>query len=141
MLDGNGKVRIMDFSLASTGPVTGIAGTPAYMAPEQLAGGHVTAKSDIYALGLVLYELFTGKRVFEAKTIADLVAEHSSGSITSPAALVKSLDQAIVSPVRFRRHRLDASGKVDVRHGRDRRPRHIELVDALETAHAGRAVG
>ncbi len=69
MLDGNGKVRIMDFSLAATGPVTGIAGTPAYMAPEQLAGGHVTAKSDIYALGLVLYELFTGKRVFEAKTI------------------------------------------------------------------------
>ena len=95
MLDGNGKVRIMDFSLAATGPVTGIAGTPAYMAPEQLAGGHVTAKSDIYALGLVLYELFTGKRVFEAKTIADLVAEHSSGSITSPAALVKSLDGAI----------------------------------------------
>ena len=95
MLDGTGKVRIMDFSLAATGPVTGIAGTPAYMAPEQLAGGHVTAKSDIYALGLVLYELFTGKRVFEAKTIADLVAEHSSGSITSPAALVKSLDDAI----------------------------------------------
>ena len=95
MLDGSGKVRIMDFSLAATGPVTGIAGTPAYMAPEQLIGGHVTAKSDIYALGLVLYELFTGKRVFGAKTIADLVAEHSSGSITSPTALVKSLDGAI----------------------------------------------
>jgi serine/threonine-protein kinase len=95
MLDSNGKVRIMDFSLAATGPVTGIAGTPAYMAPEQLVGGHVTAKSDIYALGLVLYELFTGKRAFEAKTIADLVVEHSSGSITSPAALVKSLDGAI----------------------------------------------
>ena len=95
MLDGNGKVRIMDFSLAATGPVSGIAGTPAYMAPEQLVGGHVTAKSDIYALGLVLYELFTGKRVFEAKSIADLVVEHSSGSITSPSALVKTLDGAI----------------------------------------------
>ena len=95
MLDGNGKVRIMDFSLAATGPVSGIAGTPAYMAPEQLVGGHVTAKSDIYALGLVLYELFTGKRVFEAKSIADLVLEHSSGSITSPTSLVKTLDGAI----------------------------------------------
>ena len=95
MLDGNGKVRIMDFSLAATGPVSGIAGTPAYMAPEQLVGGSVTARSDIYALGLVLYELFTGKRVFEAKSIADLVLEHSSGSITSPAAVVKSLDGAI----------------------------------------------
>jgi serine/threonine-protein kinase len=95
MLDGNGKVRIMDFSLAATGPVSGIAGTPAYMAPEQLVGGSVTAKSDIYALGLVLYELFTGKRVFEAKSIADLLVEHSSGSITSPATLVKTLDGAI----------------------------------------------
>jgi serine/threonine-protein kinase len=95
MLDGNGKVRVMDFSLAATGAVTGIAGTPAYMAPEQLTGRDVTAKSDIYALGLVLYELFTGKRVFEAKSIPDLVAQHSSGAITSPTEVVKTLDTAI----------------------------------------------
>ncbi len=95
MLDGNGKVRVMDFSLAATGTVTGIAGTPAYMAPEQLTGGIVDAKSDIYALGLVLYELFTGKRVYEAKSIPDLVAQHSSGTITAPTIHVKSLDGAI----------------------------------------------
>jgi hypothetical protein len=86
---------VMDFSLAATGAVTGIAGTPAYMAPEQLTGRDVTAKSDIYALGLVLYELFTGKRVFEAKSIPDLVAQHSSGAITSPTEVVKTLDGAI----------------------------------------------
>jgi serine/threonine-protein kinase len=95
MLDGNGKVRVMDFSLAATGAVTGIAGTPAYMAPEQLTGRDVTAKSDIYALGLVLYELFTGKRVFEAKSIPDLIAQHSSGPITAPTEVVKTLDGAI----------------------------------------------
>src|SRR5262249_55974547 len=96
MLDGAGRVRIMDFSLAAVGEVTDVrAGTPAYMAPEQLDGREVTTKSDLYALGLVLYELFTGKRVFDAKTLADLVAQHQSGTITSPAEIVRALDPAI----------------------------------------------
>jgi serine/threonine protein kinase len=63
MLDGKGQVRITDFGLASLAEnVRDIrSGTPAYMAPEQRAGKEVTAKSDIYALGIVLHELFTGK--------------------------------------------------------------------------------
>jgi Protein kinase domain len=96
MLDGAGRIRVMDFSLATVGAVTeGIAGTPAYMAPEQLEGREATIKSDIYAIGLVFYELFTGRRAFDAKTLADLVAQHSSGSITAPTELVKALDETI----------------------------------------------
>jgi len=96
MLDGAGRVRLMDFSLAAVGSVEDVsAGTPAYMAPEQLSGLEVTERSDIYALGLVLYEVFTGQRAFEAKTTADLVAQHRSGSITPPAQLVASLDVAV----------------------------------------------
>ena len=76
MLDGAGKVRIMDFGLAAIGDVGDIrVGTPAYMAPEQLEGREVTARSDIYALGLVLYEIFTGRRAFTAGTMAELLQQ------------------------------------------------------------------
>ena len=72
MMNKRGEVIIMDFGLAAlAGQLTAAdvrSGTPAYMAPEQLKGAEVTARSDIYALGLVLYELFTGKRPYDAKT-------------------------------------------------------------------------
>ncbi len=70
MIDGRGQVLIMDFGLAAVADqVSGLEvrnGTPAYMAPEQLAGKEVTERSDIYALGLVLFEIFTGQRAFTA---------------------------------------------------------------------------
>ncbi|HKV98343.1 MAG TPA: serine/threonine-protein kinase [Vicinamibacterales bacterium] len=95
MLDAAGKVRIMDFGLAAIGDVGDIrVGTPAYMAPEQLEGREVTAKSDIYALGIVLYEIFTGRRVYTAGTLAELL-QQQSGPVTSPTELVKGLDPAI----------------------------------------------
>ena len=96
MLDGAGKVRLMDFGLATAGAVDDVrTGTPAYMAPEQLLGKEVTARSDIYALGLVLYELFTGRRVFSAATLNDLIDQQQSGSMTPPSAYVSTLDPAI----------------------------------------------
>jgi serine/threonine-protein kinase len=96
MLDDAGKVRLMDFGLAAAGAVEEIrVGTPAYMAPEQLLGREVTARSDIYALGLVLYELFTGRRVFTASTLKDLVEQHQSGALTPPSTIVNALDPGI----------------------------------------------
>ncbi|REK09659.1 MAG: serine/threonine protein kinase [Acidobacteria bacterium] len=66
MIDGEGNAKISDFGLAILEQEAGLdqAGTPAYMAPEHLVDGRVSFASDIYALGLVLYELFTGKRAF-----------------------------------------------------------------------------
>ena len=61
MIDGRGKVRITDFGLArltmASGNQNGIVGTPAYMAPEQLAGGAVGEHSDVYAIGLIFHEI------------------------------------------------------------------------------------
>ncbi len=96
MIDGRGKVRITDFGVAGVagnfGAEERLAGTPAYMAPEQLAGRDASIQSDIYALGLVLYEVFTGKRAFEAITVAELRRAHEQPSPTNPSLLVKDID-------------------------------------------------
>lgn len=85
MIDGRGQVRITDFGLAAIAEEVALgdirSGTPAYMSPEQKSGKEVTTRSDIYSLGLVMHEMFTGKR------------RGSSGSIVSDT--VKDLDPAI----------------------------------------------
>src|SRR5215470_11207982 len=87
MIDGRGQVRLTDFGLATAiGAVEDVrAGTPAYQAPEQLAGREVTARSDLFALGLVLYEVFTGRRAFPAATLAELRRLHAEGSPSRPS--------------------------------------------------------
>jgi len=98
MLDGRGRAKITDFGLAGAAEgITGHearAGTPQYMAPEQTAGGTLSTRSDIYSLGLVLYELFTGKRAHEAKNLDELVRLQRS-SPTSPSAHVPGLDPIV----------------------------------------------
>jgi serine/threonine protein kinase len=99
MLDSHGQVLITDFGLAAlAGHVEGAEvrnGTPAYMAPEQLDGKEVTVRSEIYSLGLVLYEIFTGKRPFESATLADLVRTRNESTPANPSTLVRDLDQAV----------------------------------------------
>src|SRR6187399_2116052 len=87
MLDADGRVRITDFGLAGlAGTFTDVrSGTPAYMAPEQLAGQDVTERSDIFALGLVLFEIYTGRRAFDATTLAELLRQHDEGIRLSSA--------------------------------------------------------
>jgi predicted Ser/Thr protein kinase len=99
MLDGRGHAMITDFGLAGmSGQIDANdfrTGTPTYMAPEQLAGKEVTLKSDIYSLGLVLYEIFTGKRAFEAATLAELVRTRGEGPPSSPSSRVKDIDPMV----------------------------------------------
>jgi Protein kinase domain len=96
MIDSRGETRIMDFGLAlAAGEDDGtISGTPAYMAPEQLEGQPATVQSDLYALGLVMYELFTGKRAHSSRTMPERVRELSS-QITTPSDVIRDIDPAV----------------------------------------------
>jgi serine/threonine-protein kinase len=95
MIDGRGRVRLTDFGLAGfAGQIHGTevrAGTPAYQAPEQLAGREVSVQSDLYALGLVLYEMFTGRRAFEGR--AGAAGPHQG--LTPPSGHVSGLSPAV----------------------------------------------
>ena len=99
MIDAEGVARVTDFGLAALVedvPGNEVAGTPAYMSPEQLEGRELTTRSDIYALGLVLYELFTGRRAFDAATLPELLRLRQSGSQpSSPTDVVRDLDPVI----------------------------------------------
>ncbi len=92
MLDADGNVRLTDFGLAALAEAIDDSdvrsGTPAYMSPEQFEGREVTVRSDVYALGLVLYELFTGRRAFSGRTMAELARQHQHELPPAPSELV-----------------------------------------------------
>ncbi|HUO07038.1 MAG TPA: serine/threonine-protein kinase [Phycisphaerae bacterium] len=102
MIDGRGYVRITDFGLAAPaeqlrkdGAAALRAGTPAYMSPEQLSGRGVTVRSDIYSVGLVLYEMFTGRRAFRGETLRDYQKLHSSEEPTPPSEIIDDIDPIV----------------------------------------------
>ncbi|HET6373287.1 MAG TPA: serine/threonine-protein kinase, partial [Candidatus Polarisedimenticolia bacterium] len=99
MIDGRGRARITDFGLAALAQdVAGdeiLSGTPAYMAPEQLAGREVSVRSDLYSLGLVMYELFTGKPPFKASSVNELRRLQSETTPSTPSSLVDGFDPIV----------------------------------------------
>jgi serine/threonine-protein kinase len=98
MIDGKGRARIADFGIAALAgemDKEAFAGTPAYMAPELLDGQPASVRSDLYALGLVLYEVCTGKRLFEARSLSELKALQQRTGPLSLSSTVRDIPPAM----------------------------------------------
>jgi eukaryotic-like serine/threonine-protein kinase len=92
LVDGEGRVKVTDFGIARAGTSqmteTGsIVGTAQYLSPEQARGGEVDPRSDLYSLGVVLYELLTGKTPFDGETPVEIAMKHLSTTPKPPSSL------------------------------------------------------
>ena len=94
MVDNSGRVYIMDFGLAKAiqaeqmaDKARSIAGTPQYMSPEQARGEKTDHRSDIYSLGVIMFEMLTGRLPFEASTVAEHREKHIKGLPPLPSKI------------------------------------------------------
>jgi serine/threonine protein kinase len=93
MIDKEGNVRIMDFGIARSLEAKGITGagvmigTPEYMSPEQVEGKEVDQRSDVYSLGVILYEMVTGRLPFEGDTPLTIGMKHKGEIPQNPKEL------------------------------------------------------
>jgi serine/threonine-protein kinase len=98
MIDGRGHARITDFGLAvdtrQAASAQDFAGTVPYMAPERLHGAAASVQSDLYALGLILYETFTGRPAFQASTLDEWRTVHDRSVPARPSQWSSEIDPA-----------------------------------------------
>jgi serine/threonine protein kinase/Tfp pilus assembly protein PilF len=102
MIDRDGNVRIMDFGIARSLRVKGltgagvVVGTPEYMSPEQIEGQEVDSRSDIYSLGIILYELMTGHVPFEGETFLSIAVKQKTEKPRHPRELNSQVPDDLV---------------------------------------------
>jgi serine/threonine protein kinase len=90
------KIKILDFGLACPfGSENFLAGTPFYMSPEQVQCSPVDQRSDIYSLGLVVYEMLTGKKPFEGKDQWRVMEMRANSDIPDPASEIPDLPETL----------------------------------------------
>jgi serine/threonine protein kinase len=134
MRDGGGRVRLMDFGIAKEGTdrsgagltSTGqIMGTPEYMSPEQCLGERIDARSDVYALGIVVYEMFTGTVPFRGDTPVATLFKHIQDPVPFDGVAAARIPRAAIAVLR----------KALAKNRADRFASAEEMSDALRRAH------
>jgi formylglycine-generating enzyme required for sulfatase activity/class 3 adenylate cyclase len=101
MIDASGNVKLMDFGLAHlvAEDSTGAVGTPSYMAPEQAQGGPLDQRCDIYALGLVLFEMFTGTAAFTGETAMVVALKQIQASPANPREIEHTIPDHVAKAI------------------------------------------
>ncbi len=100
LLTDFGLVKLQEGSQLTQSGTT--LGTPTYMSPEQCKGESLDGRADLYALGVVLYELFTNRLPFEFKTLSDAIAVHTRNEMPTPAREIRSDVPAIIDTILVR---------------------------------------
>ncbi len=96
----SGEPKLLDFGIArvSTAPLTGIGdtwGTPAYMSPEQVTGGALDARSDLFSLGSLCFELLTGRQAFAGDNVPQIVSRIAFGETPRPSTQDPALSRDV----------------------------------------------
>jgi serine/threonine protein kinase len=98
MINQDGRVMLTDFGIARfaahTTQVGSLRGTPAYLAPEQIEGQPTDGRSDLFSLGIVLYQVATGQRPFEGDSLQAVCAQILKAGITAPSKVNPALPRA-----------------------------------------------
>ncbi len=103
LINNQGRVKVVDFGLAAAANAGDsrltrsgvILGTPAYMSPEQVQGSDVDSRTDIYSLGIMMYEMFAGEQPYKGKDHMAILFQHVEGKATPPSTINSEVTAAL----------------------------------------------
>ena len=100
LVSHEGDIKVADFGLARaasnhTGTGMALMGTVSYMSPELVTGEQADERSDVYALGIVIFEMLTGERPFSGESAVSIAVQHTNSRVPAPSSLVPAISAAV----------------------------------------------
>lgn len=100
LVSSDGAIKVADFGLARaasnhTGTGMALMGTVSYMSPELVTGEQADERSDVYALGILFFEMLTGKRPFSGESAVSIAVQHTNSRVPAPSELVTTVSAAV----------------------------------------------